>query len=444
MSRFDQRSSYLQSFQILFIWILLVVMALAASRASAQSASHPEAKSPLPENPYLKHTDPWRWDIRTQVFLSAGVRYFTITDAAKNTYSERLQSIRWWLADLDIVFPVVREGGFYWSPNEDVDASIRSESRVELPKPERLYTKATGVEYSSWHTNIDEYVYQLHIIHNSHIVVADTIFDEKLARNLPWPDPWPSETARFLSPIVDSVGADVASDADDTIKKLLNYWIDDHDPQSISELDLVKYLTGKVIEHVQVRKPPSEFANQPVRRFGDLNNVNVVAGTSWSGFVVRPADEVAKDPKGTKHDLATLLTSILRSANVPARTLICVDQTSDNEIEKIVSLVEFAMYDPERDITLWIPIDIDRLRLNGKRASQYKQWWNYFGTNDQLNDYVPVAYYFHPPAGYQSYDLPALYGIKSSMPLPTYAVQTLLIDPIVSPVSVPKMKQTNP
>jgi len=140
---------------------------------------------------------------------------------------------------------------------------------------------------------------------------------------------------------------------------------------------------------------------------------------------------------GSKHDLATLLTAVLRSAGVPARTVLCINQREDNIIEKMVSLVEFAMYDPERDLTFWVPIDVDRLRLNGKRSSQYMQWWNYFGTNDELNDYVPVAYYFHPPASYRAFDLPALYGLRSSNPLPEYVVQSLLIDPIVSPVTNP-------
>jgi len=433
-SKLRLSSQHTSSTSLLFL-LIAIAFSVFTQHSYAQSASHPEAKSPLPENPYLKYTDPWRWDIRTQLFLSAGFRYYDIKNPVNNSSSERIESVRWYLEDLELVFPIIREGSFYWSPNEEIDASIRTDSRTELPDPKRMYTKTSGAEYSQWTSNIDEYVYQLHIIHNSHIVVSDTVFDEKKARLLPWPEKWPTTPSRFLAPVVDSVGDDVALDADETVKKLLDFWIEDNDPDSIPQLDLVKFLTGKVIEHVQVRSPPSEFASQPTKRY---ENAVVVAGTSWSGFVVRPADEVAREPRGTKHDLATLLTSILRSANVPARTLVCVDQTNDDTIEKVVSLVEFAMYDAERDITLWIPIDVDRLRLNGKRSTQYKQWWNYFGTHDMLNDYVPVAYYFHPPAGYIAYDLPALYGIRSSRPLPTYAVQTILIDPILSPVSVPK------
>ena len=102
-------------------------------------------------------------------------------------------------------------------------------------------------------------------------------------------------------------------------------------------------------------------------------------------------------------------------------------------------MVEFAMYDPKLDLTFWVPIDIDKLRLNGRRSSQFKQTWLYFGTHDELHDYIPIAYYFHPPASYRAFDLPAFYGVKSSGELPEYVIQSLLIDPMVSPVSSSSM-----
>ena len=35
-------------------------------------------------------------------------------------------------------------------------------------------------------------------------------------------------------------------------------------------------------------------------------------------------------------------------------------------------MVEFAMYDPGLELTFWVPIDVDKLRLNGKRSSQFQ------------------------------------------------------------------------
>lgn len=428
--------------RLCMILVAAVMASTASTPAAGQVASHPDAKSPLPDNPYLKHTDPWRWDVRTQLFLRAGIQYSTNPRQSapnNNSSSERAVSVWWAMKDIEVIFPVVREGGFYWSPNEEVTATLRAGDFERETTQKRMYTKDTKSEYTLWRSEINQNVHQMHLIHVSHVVTADTVFDHKKAQFLPWPTDWNDEATGFLTPVVDSVGYAVAADAPDTIKTLLDFWVEDKDPKAISELDLVKFLSGKVIEHVQVRGPSAEFSTQPVNRApinaGETFAINALSGNAWGGFVVRSAEVVAREPQGSKHDLATLLTSVLRSAGVPARTLICVNQLENEELDKVVSLVEFAMYDPDRDLTFWVPIDIDRLRLTGKRASQYKQWWNYFGTHDELSDYVPIAYYFHAPASYRAYDLPAFYGIRSSVPLPDYAIQAVLIDPMVSPIT---------
>lgn len=412
----------------------IAALGLTISHANSQVASHPDAKSPLPANPYLKHADAWRWDIHSQIFVRSAVetRRGRIQNAEEEAKYER--SSRWALEDLEVVFPVVREGGFYWSPNKEVDVSIRVDDRVLDPERKQMYTKGTHAEYTLWRSDIKDWVSAIQMIHDSHIVVADTVFDEKKARQLPWPDSWSPEVAGYLSPVVDSVGKDVNKDAAETVKTLLDFWVDNGDPKQLPEVDLVKFLSGKVIEHVQVRKPPAEHTTRNTgRNIG--TNFAFIGGLSMGGFIVRPADEIARDSYGSKHDLAVLLTSVLRSAGVPARTVICIDMGEDPTLEQFVSMVEFAMYDPDRKLTFWVPIDIDRLRLNGKRANQYKQPWLYFGTHDELNEYVPLAYYFHPPASYRAYDLPALFGLRSKSELPEYAVQGLLVDPMVTPIT---------
>lgn len=412
-------------------------LAVLPSISSGQVASHPDAKSPLPTNPYLKHSDPWRWDIRSQVILRGGVRHFPNDNNSTNTRDERFESVSWAMKDLEVVFPVAREGGFYWSPNVETTVSIRADDFTPNTKPERWFTNNTKAEYTLWRSDIEEYVYQIHVINTSHIVSADTVFDHKKAQHLTWPESWSPQATSYLSPIVDSMGEEVDPEAAETIKELLNFWVEDKDPKMLSELDLVKFLTGKVIEYTKVQTPAAEIATRTTRRY---SGAVYLGGSAWSGFLVRPADVVARNPGGSKHDLASLLTAVLRSAGVPARTVLCINTEDEDILNQLVSMVEFAMYDPERDLTFWVPIDIDRLRLNGKRANQYKQWWNYFGTHDLLSDYVPLGHYFHPPASYRGNDLPALYGIRSSSPIPEYVFQSLIIDPMVSPVTAESMK----
>ncbi|MGV6813499.1 MAG: transglutaminase-like domain-containing protein [Phycisphaerales bacterium] len=421
----------------------IAALGLTISPTYSQVASHPEAKSPLPDNPYMKHADAWRWDVHSQIFVRSAVetRRRRIQNPEEEARYER--STRWALEDLEVIYPVAREGGFYWSPNREVDVSLRVGDRVLEPDRKQMFTKGTHAEYTLWRSDIKDWVSAIHLIHDSHIVVADTIFDEKKARQLPWPDSWAPEASRWLSPVVDPVGKEVDADAADTVNTLLDFWVDNGDPKQLPEVDLVKFLSGKVIEHVQVRKPPAETTTRNTGRNTGVNFA-FIGGLSTAGFIVRSADEIARDPKGSKHDLAALLTSVLRSAGVPARTVICVDTGEEPNLEQIVSLVEFAMYDPDRKLTFWVPIDIDRLRLNGKRANQYKQPWLYFGTHDELNEYVPVAYYFHPPASYRAYDLPALFGLRSKSELPEYAVQGLLIDPQVTPITAQQMNPSKP
>lgn len=414
--------------------IVALTCAFAQTNASAQVPTHPDAKSPLPANPYMKHNNAWRWDIRAQVLMRGGVNTYYEPGQPRTGESERTKTITWPMLDLEVVFPVIRSGGFYWSPNKEVEVSIRAGDFERTPKREQMYTKDSGAEYTRWESDIKAEINQIHLIHESHIVVADTVFNERKARNLAWPDLWKEGADRYLTPVVDSVGKEPAADAAETVKTLLDFWVDNKDPKAIPELDLVKFLTGKVIEHVKVSTPPAEFSNRGGNR---LSAVAFVGGTTWSGFVVRSAEVIAREPSGSKHDLATLLTAVLRSAGVPARTVACVNDKEDDVLQKLVSLVEFAMYDPDLDLTFWVPIDVDKLRLNGRRSSQYKQAWNYFGTHDELHDYIPIAYYFHPPASYRAFDLPAFYGVQSSSPLPEYVIQSILIDPMVSPVTGP-------
>jgi hypothetical protein len=437
-----------------------LLVGIVSSGSSAQNNAHPDAKPALAENPYISFREPWRWDVRAQLFLNSANVVSDDPITKGRNYNERVETTLWNPTQIELVYPVVREGGFYWSPNENIEVSIRLDDvdvrdlfrrrgRFGVDAPDapvveqdafftQKYAQGTFAQYTHWESGqINGSYRQLHVKHDSHIVCADTVFNDDLARQLPWPDQWALEASAYLSPVVDTVGEPVAIDAEETISTLLRYWIgEENAPEDVAQLDLVKFLTGKVIEYFTIRGQATEFAN---RTTAGGRPSFVVSSNTWGGFIVRPADEIAKDPSGSRHDLAILLTSVLRSAGVPARTVICIDQEIDDPLLNTVSLVEFAMYDPERDLTFWVPIDVDRVRLTGGRSSQFKRKWLYFGSHDELNHMIPIAYYFHPPARYRAYGFPLLYGIRSmggdDSNLPPYMIQSLLVDPIVSPTS---------
>lgn len=441
----------------LYCICLALGMGAYASTANAQNSAHPDAEPALPENPYISFREPYRWDVKAQLFLnSANIISDDIRTSGRN-YSERVETTQWQPRQVELVYPVVREGSFYWSPNRDVEVSIRfddvevldlydRQGRLGLDGPDapvvqrnapytQKFVQGTYAEYTHWESGDIRGSYrQLHLRHDSHIVSADTVFNDNLARQLPWPEAWAPEVGAYLSPIVETVGVPVDDDADETIATLLQYWIGEGiDPKSGPQLDVVKFLTGKVIEYFTIRGQATEFTE---RTTAGGRPSFVVSSNTWGGFIVRPADVIAKDPQGSRHDLAVLLTSVLRSAGVPARTVICIDERIEDPLLNTVSLVEFAMHDPERDLSFWVPIDVDRVRVTGGRSSQFQRKWLYFGTHDELNHMIPIAYFFHPPARYQAYDLPLLYGIRSTgehNTLPNYMIQSLLVDPIVTP-----------
>ncbi len=422
-------------------------------------SSHPDAKPPIPENPYISYRNPWRWDLRTQLFLSSANILADDPATSGRSVNEIVLTTLWQPREIELVYPVARQGGFYWSPDRDIEASIRLDDAefcsvyidypglgasypgapvaiADLPIKQK-FVPGTDAEYSYWQSGDIKGKYrQLQLIHLSHIVCADTVFNDKLARQLPWPDEWAPGAAGYLTPIVDSVGEPVPESAAAAIDNLVQGWIGEgNKPRDAPQLDVVKFLTGKVIEYFTVSGQSTQLTQ---RTLGAGRPLSVVTANAWGGFLVRPANLIVGNPRGSRNDLAVLLTSVLRSAGVPARTVICIDQEIEDPLLNTVSLVEFAMHDPERDITFWVPIDIDRVRLTSAGSSQYKRAWLYFGTNDHLHHIIPMAYYFHPPARYRAYDLPLLYGIRSTSDdssLPDYMIQSLLVDPMVTPMT---------
>ena len=439
--------------------LTLLICAVWCGAAWAQNPAHPDAKPHIDENPYLSYREPWRWDVRTQLFLNSANIVADDPRTPRRSVNERVYTVRWEPKQIEVVYPIVREGSFYWSPNRTIDASIRLDDVLVCSVPSgapydsRLWPDAPYVEkqpeliqkfvpgsyaeYAIWQSGDIAGSYRtLHYQMTSHIVSADTVFNDDQARTLAWPESWSVEATAYLSPIVDTVGEPVAEEGEQKIQQLLEFWTGEGvNPTDAPQLDVVKFLTGKVIEYYTVRGQATEYAR---RSTGGGRPSLVVSANTWGGFIVDSADKIAENPTGSRHGLAVLLTSVLRAAGVPARTVICINELETDPLIDTVSLVEFAMYDPERDQTFWVPIDVDRVRISGGRSSQFKRKWLYFGTHDELSHMIPISYYFHPPARYRAYDLPLLYGIRGTSDesrLPDYMIQSLLVDPMVTPAS---------
>ncbi len=401
-------------------------------------------------NPYLKHQNPWRWDIHTQVFLRAGsvvVLNRSRENALRSRFEER--SLWWQVDEIEYIYPVMLDGGHYWSPNKDVEVSLRADDQKLDPMPQRLQTPESHIPYIWWRSRFtDTRIRQLHFRQISHVVCAVTVFDEQLAKQIQWPYSWPEEAERFLTPVVDPIQGPVDLPAQDHLTKLVDRWMDGNDPRSIDEVTLAKFLTGKVIEHVRVGRSSLESTVFFPTLYNNTTSSNDIEGfaptpsDAWAGYNARSADQVAVEPLGSALDLSTMLVAVLRTAGVPARLLICYDKSNRiDPLDRIRGMVEFAMYDKDRDQVLWIPIDPQLLKDNGRRSNTYEQRWDYFGTHDRLRNFVPLAYYLHPPVSYNAFGYPGLYGFRVQPERDVAKSALISIDVMNSPIKAEDLKK---
>ena len=229
----------------------------------------------------------------------------------------------------------------------------------------------------------------------------NTVFDEGLARTIPWPKgAWPAVAASVLKP-------DLFVESDDQgVKDLVGRLLEGHDPKSQPPVVLAKFLAGEVLKMVQ----PS----------GDGLDFN--QNGSFRGFMLKGAAAMVRDPKGSQHDVACLLAAVYRAAGLPARIVIGFDrddaasgggknplQRNKSSQSNLRSWVEFALIDPFDSKPFWVPVDIIRLRKASTRPPPFESPWKFFGTHNELSGMLPIAFQFHPPTTVTSMS-PAFWG----------------------------------
>ena len=413
----------------------LLPLAVLVPGAQAQhNPSDPEII--LPENPYISYRKAREWEVHQTVYLLVPqeVRLGSLQEINVNRQNpdELLPS------SLDFVFPIMRQSASAWSTDDEVHATITLNDQPENISHTIQFTPGSNAPYAVWRLEFNQPTRVIRFDHRSTMVSVDTVFNEQKATELGWPAEWPDEPGRFLTPIIDSIGSRVdplsavpepEPDAS-IITDLVNEWTGNNDPKSIPPVTLAKFLAAKVIEHFRsndrsLTTPEfSAFQKSLTSNTGPGNNYNFSYTGFYAGFAVRDVGESVRSRRGSRHDMTLLLTAVYRAAGLPARTVIGVDDERSGE-DRARSWTEFALHDPDLDLTVWVPVDIDELRSRGASTSTYMRPWKFFGTNDELHAIAPVSFYFHPPAAYQSFQVPGLYGIRSQAELPYFAEQII-------------------
>jgi hypothetical protein len=131
----------------------------------------------------------------------------------------------------------------------------------------------------------------------------ETEFNQAAAWDLPWPAEWPADTAAWLTrdPSYDLP----AADGSDPVQALIDRWTGGNDPKQIPPVQLAKFMTGHVLDHVRSNGTNSE---QPfgrprnILRDGRGSQVRLVGRTSeislnlnglMGGFRIQNAAEIA-------------------------------------------------------------------------------------------------------------------------------------------------------
>jgi hypothetical protein len=154
--------------------------------------------------------------------------------------------------------------------------------------------------------------------------------------------------------------------------------------------------------------PPYLAAKEIVRYC--INNFQVTGsmnrrgdGGVLRGMEVIGASKAAAQGKGTAHDLACLCVATLRAAQIPARVIVGI-QENQRQVNEFCSWCEFYL-----EGAGWIPFDPDVMRGKGIRHLKVDAAWPEFGTLDDLNCRIPLAFNFIPPST-QAPGLPAVWG----------------------------------
>jgi hypothetical protein len=266
-------------------------------------------------------------------------------------------------------------------------------------------------------------------------------FDEEAAGTLGWPSVWPGAAATALKPqlFVDEMpaqGGTVEPLDMAPVKKLVADWTGGKDPKSLKPVQLAKFLAGHVMEHVQISG----------------NGMNTARTGELEGFNLQGAAETALHRRGSEFDAVCLLAAVYREAGLPCRTVIGYDVGEDKRDNKFLSKnngtkglrawVEFALADPASPGGLaWVPVDIVRMRKNTSRAGPLDKPWPYFGTHEELDGVIPIAFQFHPPTTVVAHGSPALWGWLVTPKPPDRAQQTVRFSAVTASTTLDQQEK---
>lgn len=355
--------------------------------------------------PYLVRSDPQEWVLTTTVSLYAN-------HLAPGQDGPLIEAQEFKIEQATIFFPMPLRSASHDRERNSISASLLFVGR-EVPMQKGFIDTDSarnpihsGEVYSTW--LFKDVKANLNMIFKieSRVTCWNTEFDESLAMKVPWPTgTWPKEAASTFEPELfineDFEGAYETDSVARLAERLTKGKVKNQPPMVAA-----KWLAGEIARSFQ----PSKYVSISDARPATARQSGQSVGAT-SAYEVIGAEEAARRGKGTEFDMALLLVAVYREVGLPAR-LVFGHATGGNLAENSpfrgsdkaepgpYAWVEVALYDesqarPDQQLT-WVPVDIVRIREERSFGRKLDQPWPGFGTSDNLNEIVPVAFHMHP------------------------------------------------
>ncbi len=337
-----------------------------------------------PPTGVLERYEPRLYDVTMDVTITTVSQY------------EMTQQRFYSLSDAPIVMPVIFQGTFSTVQSDSLAARLWLEGREDPGIRERTRldggypfgTQLAVLPIQSFTGRSVRWLLAFQVKSWS-----SRLADEAAAAEVAWPQEFPAEVADGLGPQLfvesdDPIFAAAVQDAAGGKLRLV--------PPYLAAKDLVRYCLNKI-------RLSGSGENRGA--FGVLQ-----------GLRIQGAREAARTGIGGPHDLVCACVATLRAAGIPARPVIGLHEEPLDQRSRPASgggrgRVEFVswaeFYLPE---TGWVPFDPVAMRGKGVLTMDVRRPWPEFGTLEDLNRRVPLAYHFMPPATVESPQNPSVWG----------------------------------
>lgn len=312
-----------------------------------------------------------------------------------------------------VVFPILENTAAHREVTANRKGDLKFDGKSFDAQPTLLKGYHSGVRLGKWEAR-DVLALDMRFTVDIGMACASTTLDEPLAAKIPWPKVFPAVAMSTFKPqlYVDYINSEHEKAANDAeVQKLIATWLGGKDPKTIAPVVLAKQLMGKVVEAVQISGNGLDFNREGLFR----------------GFNLKGATATLRDGIGSEHDIACALAYVYRLAGLPARTVIGMDNSDDNKIDKVKtgsynkklhSWVEFCLVDPGTGKEIWIPADPQRQRASGSRVPNINQAWKFFGNHKELGNMMPLAFQYHPPTTVVAHGAPCMWGWLTTPTIP--------------------------